>query len=90
MLAALQERVGKIEQSTDAAWKRIERLETLIRDDFKEQRADLQAIRKELEPLNAWMNRGKGGIAVLLTSGGMIGGLIVYILTRFFAVPPAS
>lgn len=76
-VAALNERIRNLEGRLDSAHKRIDKLEAMIREDFKEIKADLKAISESIQPIRDWMNRGKGWAAATLLLAGMVGGVIV-------------
>ncbi len=72
-LGKLDERLKNMEDRLHTAHKRIDGLEAIVREDLKE-------IRKSLEPLKEWMNRGKGGMAILVAGGGLGGGAIASLI----------
>ena len=77
-LARVDERIKNLEGRLSTAHKRIDGLEKVVREDLK-------GIHDALQPLRDWMNQGKGGMVLLLAGGGIGGGAIGALLTRWLA-----
>jgi hypothetical protein len=77
MMDKVHEAVGRIEAKADAAHKRLDRVETEIKEDLKE-------IKKDLREFNSHMNKGKGWAAAGLLIVGLfssaVGGIVTYFL----------
>lgn len=67
-IVVLRERVSSLEARFSTAMDRIERMDSMIRQDFKE-------IKEELVEISGWMNRSKGWAAAVMFIAGGIGGL---------------
>ncbi len=68
-LLALAERIGALDAKATSSHKRLDTLETLLREDIK-----------ELREVIAWMNRAKGWAAAALCIAGVLGGLVVKLI----------
>ena len=78
-LARFDERANHLERDMEIAHKRIDKVSVDLRVEIKGLRDEIKGFRKDLEPLRDWMNRGKGGIAVLVLAGSIIGGAIASV-----------
>lgn len=67
-----------LEATLKSAHKRIDKMEILIREDFKE-------IKSALESINGFMNRGKGWAAAGLLLAGMVGGFVSKFIGVLFS-----
>ena len=67
--ADLQRDMGRVEGKQDAMGARLDRLEKIIEDGFRE-------IRKDIADLKAAESQRKGALAVLVAVGGAVGGAI--------------
>lgn len=79
-LAGLTERVGALAAQTTAAHSRIDRVESLVREDLKGIEKSLTALREELKPVVAWMNRSKGWAAAGYFAATIIGGALITLI----------
>jgi hypothetical protein len=79
----LQERVEGLKSGVGRAHERIDKMENMIRDGFTHIDVKLDALAKEMEPLNSWMNKGKGAITAIILVSGAIGGFITYAVKGF-------
>lgn len=87
-IAAIQERLGSLDGKVTSAHSRVDKMESLIREDLKEMKAEFKEVSNELKDVIAWMNSGKASIKIMLAIGGVaasaIGGLISWIVSRNF------
>ena len=73
----LREAIGALKAQTSAAHKRVDRLETDLRDDLK-------GINEKLSHIDSSLNRGKGwagaGLLLVAVFSSCIGALVAYVL----------
>ncbi len=77
-LGRIDERLRNLEGKINTAHKRIDKLEGMMLGEIK-------GIRDDLQPLRDWMNRGKGGVAVLVMAGSLLAGLFSTLVTLWAA-----
>lgn len=65
-MSEISEKIGQLIAKSDAAHKRLDKIETDVRDDLKH-------INDELKAINAHMNKGKGWAAAFLFLAGLSG-----------------
>lgn len=73
----LQRDMGRVEGKQDAMGARLDRLEKIIEDGFRE-------IRKDIADLKLAESQRKGALAVLVAVGGVIGGAIWAVIEHFW------
>lgn len=80
LVTALHERLiaadSKATEAVRASHTRIDKLEFLIQEDFKEIKADIKGIAGKLEGISAWSERSKGWAAAALLLATILGGII--------------
>lgn len=74
---AIHQKLGELQATAVAAHKRIDKVETDIRDDLK-------TLNSELKELNAYMNRGKGWAAAFVMLSGFAGAGMFKLLSFIF------
>jgi tetrahydromethanopterin S-methyltransferase subunit B len=72
------EKIGALGAKADAAHSRVDKLETVIRDDLK-------MISAELKELNAFMHRGKGWAAAAIFASGIVGAALTKVAALLFS-----
>jgi hypothetical protein len=74
------ERLGILNEKIEMAHGRVDKMETLIRDDLKSLKNEFREYSDDLKEVVAWMNRAKGWAAAFLLVAGVIGGIVAKIL----------
>lgn len=82
------ESIGRIETKADAAHKRLDRLENLVREDIKLLRHDIEEgskeLKHELHAVTEYMNRGKGWAAATLILASSVGSGLAFVFSNLF------
>lgn len=85
-LASLKEKLISTIDKADAAHRRLDRMEVLIREDFASMAADLKGLLRKVDTVVAWMNRSKGwakaGVTMLSILSAVAGAIISWLLNR--------
>jgi hypothetical protein len=76
-IARIQERIGAIDAKADAAHKRMDSMDALIRSDIKD-------LVDDIKTLMAWMNHKKGHDAAMLVAASAVGGVVSFIASKLF------
>lgn len=76
-VARLEQSIANLVERLSTAHSRIDKLERMIREDFKEIREGLHGIADTIQPIRDWMNRGKGWAAAMLLLASIFGAAIV-------------
>ena len=79
-IAALQERIGALDRTISSAHSRVDKMESLVRDDLKEIKTNFAEVSREIKELTAYMNRSRGWAAAFLLIAGLVGGFIVKLI----------
>jgi hypothetical protein len=72
-VAALQERVGSISDKANAAHKRLDKTELLIREDFKEIKVELKEMNLQLVKITNIQWKTKGMWIAIFAIAGLLG-----------------
>ena len=75
----LEERLEGVKNTAARGHERLDKLEATIRDGFVRVDQKLDRISTEMEPLNNWMNKGKGAITAIVFVSGAIGAALTYL-----------
>jgi hypothetical protein len=73
----IQRDLGRMEGKSDAMGARLDRLEKIIEDGFRELREDIADL-KQAE------SQRKGALAVIVAVGGAVGGMIWAVIEHFW------
>jgi hypothetical protein len=73
----IQRDLGRMEGKSDAMGARLDRLEKIIEDGFRELREDIADL-KQAE------SQRKGALAVIVSVGGAVGGMIWAVIEHFW------
>jgi len=84
-MTLLQERIAVIESKVTSAHTRLDKMESLVRDDFKEMKAELKAVTEKIQTVIDFMNRSKGWAAAGIFVISLIAWLIQKALTALFS-----
>lgn len=76
-LATLRERIGSIDDRAIAAHRRLDKFEDWMRSEFKIISDQMKEFNEKLEPINAYINRGRGWASAAILLAGIFGGSIV-------------
>lgn len=78
----IHEKLGALTATVSAAHKRLDKVETEVRQDLKD-------LSLQLSELNAHMNKGKGWAGAFFLLSGLAGGGIVKLLSVIFSTKGA-
>lgn len=76
LVATLHERLVSLTDKADAAHRRVDKMELIVREDMRE-------IKKELQYISAHINRSKGWAAAALLLAGVLGSLITKLISDY-------
>lgn len=83
----LQEQLKVAQHTAARAHDRQDKHELYIRDEFTKLNVKIDALSKEMEPLNNWMNKGKGAVTALVFVSGGIGAAFMYLFNAMTGRP---
>lgn len=88
LVTSLHERLVALDSKTTdtakAAHTRIDKLEFIIQEDFKDIKTDIKAIATKMDAINSWVERSKGWAAAALLLATVLGGVIAKTVTFSF------
>lgn len=80
LVTSLHERLialdSKAADTAKAAHTRIDKLEYLIQEDFKEIKTDIREISVKMDNVSSWAERSKGWAAAAILLATILGGII--------------
>jgi len=82
-IAKIEEKIVSLNDKVEAAHRRVDNMQLLIRDDLNEIKESFKEVSSELKDVVAWMNRGKGWAAAAFALASLIGGGLSILINKF-------
>ena len=80
-LAQAHERIGAIDKTATAAHQRVDKLEFMLRDDFREIKKDLGNLAAELKHISQQMHQRKGWADGVIWMMGIFGTALGFLIS---------
>lgn len=85
-ITMLQERVAVVETKSSAAHARIDKMELMLRDDFKEIKEsiknDMKEVRDDVKSVVSFIDKSKGIIALIT----VVAGFLAWVFGKIFEI----